>query len=34
MERLASMARSDLLTEVFGRQVSFREGRPRAWSTA
>jgi exopolyphosphatase/guanosine-5'-triphosphate,3'-diphosphate pyrophosphatase len=26
MERLASLARADLLTEVFGRRVSFREG--------
>jgi exopolyphosphatase/guanosine-5'-triphosphate,3'-diphosphate pyrophosphatase len=26
LERLASMARADLLTEVFGRRLSFREG--------
>jgi exopolyphosphatase/guanosine-5'-triphosphate,3'-diphosphate pyrophosphatase len=26
MERLASLARADLLTEVFGRRLSFREG--------
>jgi hypothetical protein len=25
MERLATMARSDLLTEVFGRRLSLRE---------
>jgi exopolyphosphatase/guanosine-5'-triphosphate,3'-diphosphate pyrophosphatase len=31
MERLASLARSDLLTEVFGRKVGFREARPRTW---
>ncbi len=31
MERLASLSRADYLTEVFGRKVSFREGRPRAW---
>jgi exopolyphosphatase / guanosine-5'-triphosphate,3'-diphosphate pyrophosphatase len=31
MERLASMARSDLLTEVFGRKVVFRESRIRPW---
>jgi exopolyphosphatase/guanosine-5'-triphosphate,3'-diphosphate pyrophosphatase len=30
LERLAALARADLLTEVFGRRVSFREagGRP------
>jgi hypothetical protein len=30
LERLAALARSDLLTEVFGRKVAFREagGRP------
>jgi exopolyphosphatase/guanosine-5'-triphosphate,3'-diphosphate pyrophosphatase len=27
MERLASLSRADLLTEVFGRRVSFRETR-------
>jgi exopolyphosphatase / guanosine-5'-triphosphate,3'-diphosphate pyrophosphatase len=32
MERLASLARADLLTEVFGRKVAFRETRPRSWS--
>ena len=32
MERLASLARADYLTEVFGRKVSFREGRARQWS--
>jgi hypothetical protein len=26
LERLASMARADLLIEVFGRRLSFREG--------
>ena len=26
MERLASLARSDFLTEVFGRRIAFREG--------
>ena len=26
MERLASLSRSDLLTEVFGRRIAFREG--------
>ena len=31
MERLASMARADLLTEVFGRKVAFRETRVRPW---
>jgi exopolyphosphatase / guanosine-5'-triphosphate,3'-diphosphate pyrophosphatase len=31
MERLASLARADYLTEVFGRRVTFREGRPRTW---
>jgi exopolyphosphatase/guanosine-5'-triphosphate,3'-diphosphate pyrophosphatase len=31
MERLASMARADYLTEVFGRKVSFRETRGRPW---
>jgi exopolyphosphatase/guanosine-5'-triphosphate,3'-diphosphate pyrophosphatase len=31
MERLASMARADYLTEVFGRKVSFRETRVRPW---
>jgi hypothetical protein len=31
MERLASLARADYLTEVFGRKVAFREGRSRAW---
>ena len=30
MERLAALARADLLTEVFGRRVSFREARERA----
>jgi exopolyphosphatase / guanosine-5'-triphosphate,3'-diphosphate pyrophosphatase len=29
LERLASLARADLLTEVFGRKVAFREGGPR-----
>ncbi len=29
IERLAALARSDLLVEVFGRKVAFREGRPR-----
>ena len=32
MERLASLARADLLTEVFGRKVAFRENRPRSWA--
>jgi exopolyphosphatase/guanosine-5'-triphosphate,3'-diphosphate pyrophosphatase len=32
MERLASLARADLLTEVFGRKVSFRENRMRSWA--
>jgi len=32
MERLASLARADYLTEVFGRKVSFRESRQRPWS--
>jgi exopolyphosphatase/guanosine-5'-triphosphate,3'-diphosphate pyrophosphatase len=32
MERLASLARADLLTEVFGRKVSFREMRLRSWA--
>jgi exopolyphosphatase / guanosine-5'-triphosphate,3'-diphosphate pyrophosphatase len=32
MERLASLARADLLTEVFGRKVGFREMRLRNWS--
>ena len=31
MERLASLARADLLTEVFGRKVGFREMRLRSW---
>jgi exopolyphosphatase/guanosine-5'-triphosphate,3'-diphosphate pyrophosphatase len=31
MERLAAQARSDLITEVFGRRLAFREGRMRAW---
>jgi exopolyphosphatase/guanosine-5'-triphosphate,3'-diphosphate pyrophosphatase len=30
MERLAALARSDFLTEVFGRRVSFREARARS----
>ncbi len=32
MERLASLSRADLLTEVFGRKVGFREMRLRNWS--
>ena len=32
MERLAAQARSDLITEVFGRRLGFREARTRAWS--
>jgi exopolyphosphatase/guanosine-5'-triphosphate,3'-diphosphate pyrophosphatase len=32
MERLAAQARSDLITEVFGRRLAFREARPRAWA--
>jgi exopolyphosphatase / guanosine-5'-triphosphate,3'-diphosphate pyrophosphatase len=31
MERLASLARADYLTEVFGRKVLFREARLRPW---
>ena len=31
MERLASLARADFLTEVFGRRVTFREARARPW---
>jgi exopolyphosphatase/guanosine-5'-triphosphate,3'-diphosphate pyrophosphatase len=31
MERLASLARADYLTEVFGRKVLFREARQRPW---
>jgi len=31
MERLAAQARSDLITEVFGRRLAFREGRVRPW---
>jgi exopolyphosphatase/guanosine-5'-triphosphate,3'-diphosphate pyrophosphatase len=31
MERLAAQARSDLITEVFGRRLAFREARVRAW---
>ena len=31
MERLASLARADYLTEVFGRKVTFREARQRPW---
>jgi len=31
MERLAAQARSDLITEVFGRRLVFREARVRAW---
>jgi exopolyphosphatase/guanosine-5'-triphosphate,3'-diphosphate pyrophosphatase len=31
MERLASLARADYLTEVFGRKVTFRESRNRPW---
>jgi exopolyphosphatase/guanosine-5'-triphosphate,3'-diphosphate pyrophosphatase len=31
MERLASIARADYLTEVFGRKVTFRETRVRPW---
>ncbi len=31
MERLASLARADYLTEVFGRKVIFREARLRPW---
>jgi len=30
MERLASLARADLFTEVFGRRVTFREGLSRS----
>jgi exopolyphosphatase/guanosine-5'-triphosphate,3'-diphosphate pyrophosphatase len=30
MERLATLARSDLLTETFGQKMSFREAAPRA----
>lgn len=29
MERLAALSRADMLTEVFGRKVSFREGPPK-----
>jgi exopolyphosphatase/guanosine-5'-triphosphate,3'-diphosphate pyrophosphatase len=29
LERLASLARADLLSEVFGRRVAFRETGPR-----
>jgi exopolyphosphatase / guanosine-5'-triphosphate,3'-diphosphate pyrophosphatase len=32
MERLAAQARSDLITEVFGRRLAFREARARAWA--
>ena len=32
MERLASLARADLLTEVFGRSLAFREQRVRSWA--
>jgi exopolyphosphatase / guanosine-5'-triphosphate,3'-diphosphate pyrophosphatase len=32
MERLAAQARSDLITEVFGRRLAFREARSRAWA--
>jgi exopolyphosphatase/guanosine-5'-triphosphate,3'-diphosphate pyrophosphatase len=32
MERLASLSRADLLTEVFGRKVGFREMRLRNWT--
>jgi exopolyphosphatase/guanosine-5'-triphosphate,3'-diphosphate pyrophosphatase len=32
MERLAAQARSDLITEVFGRRIGLREARVRAWS--
>jgi exopolyphosphatase/guanosine-5'-triphosphate,3'-diphosphate pyrophosphatase len=31
MERLASLARGDYLIEVFGRRLTFRESRSRAW---
>ncbi len=31
MERLAALARADLITETFGRRVSLREERQRAW---
>lgn len=31
MERLAAQARSDLMTEVFGRRITVREERQRAW---
>ena len=31
MERMASLARADYLTEVFGRKVAFREARVRPW---
>jgi exopolyphosphatase/guanosine-5'-triphosphate,3'-diphosphate pyrophosphatase len=31
MERLAALARGDYLTEVFGRRITFREARSRAW---
>jgi exopolyphosphatase / guanosine-5'-triphosphate,3'-diphosphate pyrophosphatase len=33
MERLAAQARSDLITEVFGRRLGFRESRARAWGS-
>jgi hypothetical protein len=32
LARLAAQARSDLITEVFGRRLHFREARMRAWS--
>jgi exopolyphosphatase/guanosine-5'-triphosphate,3'-diphosphate pyrophosphatase len=32
MERLASIARSDFMTEVFGRRLTFREAGVRAWA--
>jgi hypothetical protein len=31
MERLASLARADYMTEVFGRKITFRESRQRPW---
>jgi exopolyphosphatase/guanosine-5'-triphosphate,3'-diphosphate pyrophosphatase len=32
MERLAATARSDFMTEVFGRRLAFREAAVRAWA--
>ena len=32
MERLAALARADLLTEVFGRRLGFREAGASAWT--